>query len=77
MISVMSSNREEGVSGRFLMAPDFFSRSASAFLKGVGVRGVSLGNRLLGVDVMSEVEQDAIGSNLIMAGRPRGVLKGL
>lgn len=78
MISVMSSNLDEGVSGRWVMGPDFFSKSAKAFLNGVGVLGVSplRKSRLLGVEMTSEVEVEAVASVLTMES-PCGVLSGL
>lgn len=60
------------------MGPDFFSKSAKAFLKGVGVLGVSpfRYGRLLGVEITSEVDVDAVGSDFMIE-IPRGVLSGL
>lgn len=57
------------------IGPDFFSKSASAFLKGVGVRGVSpfRNSLLLGV-CTSELEE------VVASGRtcgPLGVFSGL
>lgn len=73
----MSSSLEDGVSGRLVIGPDFFSRSAKAFLNGVGVRGVSplSRRRLLGVEIISEVDVDAVVSGFEMG--PCGVLRGL
>lgn len=77
MISVMSSSLEDGVSGMCVIGPDFFSKSANAFLNGVGVLGVSPFRRilLLGVDMTSEVETAAISE--VTMEIPCGVLKGL
>lgn len=68
MISVISSNLDDGVSGRCVMGPDFFSKSAKAFLNGVGVLGVSpLGKiLLLGVEMTSVVEDEAAASVVAM-----------
>lgn len=78
MISVMSSNLEEGVSGKWVIGPDFFSKSANAFLKGVGVLGVSPLRKilLLGVEMTSDVEVEAVASVVAME-IPCGVLNGL
>lgn len=77
MISVMSSSLEEGVSGRLVIGPDFFSRSARAFLKGVGVLGVSPLRKslLLGVVMISTVEEEVTPS--FLTEMPWGVLSGL
>lgn len=56
------------------MGPDFFSKSARAFLKGVGVRGASvLGkSHLFGVVMFSD---DVVGSCFM--DKPLGVFSGL
>lgn len=74
----MSSNREEGVSGRCVIGPDFFSKSAKAFLNGVGVLGVSpLRNiLLLGVEMTSDEDTVAVASEVTIE-MPCGVLRGL
>lgn len=69
------SSKRVGVSGKLEIGPDFFSKSARAFLNGVGVRGVSpevKNIRLLGVTTPSDV--DGCASILDI---PCGVFNGL
>lgn len=75
IISVMSSSLV-GVSGRFLIGPDRFSMSAYAFLKGVGVRGVSSINRLLAA-LVGVTTPPRTFSRGFWQGRALGVLRGL
>lgn len=78
MISVISSNLEDGVSGKCVIGPDFFSKSAKAFLNGVGVLGTSPLRkiRLLGVEMTSEADVEAVAS-VVTIEIPCGVLRGL